>query len=163
MINKNEIVQLIKEAFNNIPYPGDDNIVYENQYDENYEGNQMAKFFRGKRWQQITLKSLQNEYRCDGSSCLCFMSPQSFKYYLPAYMIIAVEKYEEADAIGDSAIYALSPPQDNDLIESWTQNISGFSEKQREAIVEFLQFMHENYKIDDDSLIQALTYWHKNT
>ncbi|NOZ85134.1 MAG: hypothetical protein GXP49_02495 [Deltaproteobacteria bacterium] len=123
----------------------------------------MASFFRGKTWHEITLKLLQDEYNCDGSACLAFMSPEAFRYYLPAYMIIGVTEYEEADLIGDAAIYALSPPQDNGLIESWSQKISVFSEKQKEIIAKFLQFMHENYEINDESLINALCYWNRNT
>lgn len=163
MINKNNLLQLVKDAFSETPYLAIKNIAYKNQYDENYEGNQMANFFRGKTWQQITLKSLQDEYNGDGSACLCFMSSEAFRYYLPAYMIIAINEYLEADVIRDSAIYALSPPADNDLIESWNEKISNFSDKQKEAIIKFLQFIHENYKINDDSLNSALTYWNKNT
>ena len=158
-MNKNKITLLIKEAFSNIAYPGDNNICYKNNYGRDYEGNQMAMFFRGKTWEQITLKSLRDEYNNDGSACLSFMSPEAYRYYLPAYMIIAINEYEDADVIGDSAIHALSFPQDNELIKFWIQRNSNFSDKQEEAITKFLQFMHENHELDDEIMIKTLRFW----
>jgi len=41
--NTDKTVELIKEAFNDIPYPGDENITYKNQY--------VMKSMKAIRWQ----------------------------------------------------------------------------------------------------------------
>lgn len=164
-MNKDDVLKTIQAAFQDIPYPGDDHIAYRKSIPE-AEESRVAEFFRGKRWEEITAKTLQEDYRGDGS-CLAFMSDEAFIYYLPAYMVIAIQEYEEADVIADSAVFALSPPKGDiaHLRPWWQERVAGFTKRQREAILLFLQFMHEHHKEDydypDSPLAAALEYWQR--
>lgn len=63
------------------------------------EAKQVQDFFAGRRWQEITFESLQNDYVGDGGACLWFMTPEAAAYYMPAYLRIAALQYEQADSI----------------------------------------------------------------
>ena len=137
---------LIEEAWKQAPYPGDDNIAYPGP-GLNLECIQVAEFFLGKSWRDITLPSLKT-YSGDGSACLSFMSPEAFRYYLATYMLIALDNYAEADVIADSAAYALTPQPPGPMYEFWNERVSGFTPSQKRAIVAFLRHMASEHQAD---------------
>lgn len=100
----------IVRAFAERPYPGDENIANSDPRYRNYEGHAITAFHRGKRWQEITLRHLFDDYAGDASACLAFMTPEGWRYYLPAYLLIALE-WEESDAVGDSVVGVLTHPR----------------------------------------------------
>lgn len=151
-----DVRTLITEAWADVTYPGDSNIAYD-QSGKHLECAQVAEFFRGKRWNDITLEVLRN-YRGDASACLSFMSPQACRYYLASYMLIALDAYREADVVADSALNMLTP---NQLRDFWTERVSGFSPEQCRAIVSFLQFLDTHHGADYPvrGPKDALRYW----
>ena len=110
-------------------------------------------FFAGRRWEDVSLDVLRDEYDGDASACLCFMSPQAFWYYLPAYMLIAIDAYDEADVVGHAAVNAL-------VADDLTRR-SGLTAPQRRAIVAFLEFMQDRHADDflPGELERALLSW----
>ncbi len=151
-----DVRTLISEAWSDAPYPGDDAIAYD-QSGQHLERAQVAEFFRGKRWKDVTLAALRS-YRGDASACLAFMSPEAFRYYLPAYMLIALDDYAEADAIADSALNMLTP---GELREYWNERAKGFSQRQRGAILSFLNYLDAHHGADYPvhGPKDALRYW----
>ena len=154
-----EIRALIEEAWASSEYPGDSKIAYD-KAGYNLECKQVADFFRGKKWNNVTLSALR-AYRGDASACLHFMSATAFRYYLPAYMLIAIDDYSDADVVADSAVNALAPAAPGPLREFWVERVSGLSPKQSKAIVEFLSFMQaehaEDYPVHGPK--DALRHW----
>lgn len=100
----------IVSAFAARPYPGDDRIADSDPRYEDYEGHAVGRFHRGKTWQEITLRHLREEYAGDATACLAFMTAEGWRYYLPAYLLIALDR-KEADAIGDAVIGNLTHPR----------------------------------------------------
>jgi hypothetical protein len=100
----------VEQAFANRPYPRDKRIADADPRYEDYEGHAVAAFHRGKRWQAITLRHLLDEYAGDPTACLAFMTPEGWRYYLPAYLLMALEG-NEAGAITDAVIGALTHPR----------------------------------------------------
>lgn len=100
----------VEHAFANRPYPGDELIADADSRYEDYEGHAVTAFHRGKRWQEITLRHLLDEYAGDPSACLAFMTPEGWRHYLPAYLLMALEG-DEAGAITDAVIGALTHPR----------------------------------------------------
>ena len=151
-----DVRTFILEGWSHAPYPGDDAIAYD-QSGGHLECAQVAEFFRGKRWKDVTLAALRS-YRGDASACLAFMSPEAFRYYLPAYMLIALDDYAEADVIADSALNMLTP---GELRESWNERAKGFSQRQREAILSFLNYLDTHHGADYPvhGPKDALRYW----
>lgn len=151
-----DVRRSIVEAWSDARYPGDDAIAYD-QTGRHLECTQVADFFRGKRWPQVTLAALRG-YRGDASACLAFMLPEAFRYYLPAYMLIALDDCAEADVIADSALDMLTPGEQR---EYWNERAMGFSKKQREAILSFLEYLDTHRGADYPAFgpKEALRYW----
>jgi hypothetical protein len=108
--NVEDVRRAIESAFEARPYPGDDRIADSDPRYEDYEGHAVARFHRGKNWQKITLRHLRDVYGGDASACLAFMTAEGWRYYLPAYLLIALDR-KEADAIGDAVIGNLTHPR----------------------------------------------------
>jgi hypothetical protein len=100
----------IAAAFSARPYPGDDRIATRHPRYEDYEGHAVARFHAGKRWPEITLDHLRTGYAGDPTACLAFMTPEGWRYYLPAYLTLALD-WEAADAIGDAVVSNVTHPR----------------------------------------------------
>jgi hypothetical protein len=108
----------VERAFADREYPGDDRIADSDSRYESYEGHAVAAFHRGKDWREITLHHLFDNYPGDPTACLAFMQPEGWRYYLPAYVLMALD-WEESDAVGDAVIGALTHPRAR--VESFTR------------------------------------------
>jgi hypothetical protein len=108
--SRTELEETVQRAFAGREYPGDDRIADSDPRYESYEGHAIAAFHRGKRWQEITLGHLRDGYPGDSTACLTFMTPEGWRYYLPAYVLMALD-WEESDAIGDAVVGALTHPR----------------------------------------------------
>jgi hypothetical protein len=128
------------------------------------ERDAVAQFFAGKDWRDVSWVELL-KYDGDRSACLSFMSPAAYRYYLPSYMLVALDHYLESDVSADSAWWSLSPPTDPMLEQYWADRVAGFSRLQKDAIFSFLEFMlHEHgndYTYDKVRLNNAVSYWCK--
>ncbi|WP_310392381.1 DUF6714 family protein [Hymenobacter sp.] len=79
-MNHPELVAEITAAFQDEPYPGDLNIVYDNS-GFHLECIEIREAFKGHLWQEVPDDVLSAE-----RTGLSFMSKEGFKYYLPAFM-----------------------------------------------------------------------------
>jgi hypothetical protein len=102
----------VVSAFSSVAYPGDDNIVDPVPYYEP-EREQIKRFLAGKDWKQITWLMLNDEYIGDSSAVLAFLSPYATIYYLPAFSLIALNNYREADLTTLSPFQCLFPIVDS--------------------------------------------------
>jgi len=116
--SKAELHEAVAVAFADREYPGDDRIADSDPRYESYEGHAITAFHRGMRWQEITLRRLLDDYAGDPTACLAFMQPEGWRYYLPAYVLMALD-WEESEAIGDAVVGALTNPRAR--VESFTR------------------------------------------
>jgi hypothetical protein len=98
-----ELREAVERAFADRQYPGDGRIADSDPPYESYKGHAISAFHRGKGWQEITLRHLLDEYAGDPTASLAFMTPEGWRYYLPAYLLMALD-WDEADAIGDATV-----------------------------------------------------------
>ena len=108
----------IERAFAEREYPGDDRIADSDPRYESYEGHAIAAFHRGKPWHEIALRHLLDDYAGDPTACLALMTPEGWRYYLPAYLLMALD-WKESDAVGDAVVGALTHPRAR--VESFTR------------------------------------------
>lgn len=94
---------VISAAFEVMPYPGDDKLV---EIPADMEILETASWLKGKHWKDLTWAALVPWW----TDALCHLSPEGFRFYLPAYMIASIESYERADRLPDVAISMLTPP-----------------------------------------------------
>jgi hypothetical protein len=136
--------EMIGKAFANRPYPGDDNIGARNDRYPDYEGHGVARFFRGKDWRQITLETLLHEYQGDAGATVTFMVPEGFRYYLPAFLLMALEPESELD---DSVMLNLTAPglHDTAMVDRFRARVEGLSADERAAVICTLRCLAERY------------------
>ena len=113
LVDRADIGSRVERAFAEPPYPGDERIADSDARYESYEGHAVTVFHRGKTWREITLRHLLDDYAGDPTACLAFMTPEGWRYYLPAYPLIALQP-DEADAIADAVVGALTHPRDSE-------------------------------------------------
>ncbi|XZG69285.1 DUF6714 family protein [Chitinibacteraceae bacterium HSL-7] len=143
-----ELVQLITHAFHLSPYPGDENISA-----PTYDDEGTAEYFKGKKWQDLSAQDLRHR-----SSSLTFFTNSAFCYYVPAYMLAVIEDATTADVIIDHLWNDFSPPKNDITRPSFQRKWECFSGPQKQAIVEFMEYMHSKSMspINDRTAIDVL-------
>ena len=138
-----ELRLLVEAAFAETKYPGDNRLVYDDS-GHHLECNEVAASFKGKHWKQVPLETLRYH-----SAGIFFLTPEAYRFYLPAYMLAASLHYDEAGTIPDSVVFILIPPSDAKDVPNYRQRLAGFAPTQRMAIRSFLQFLKAEYPKDD--------------
>ncbi|MFF7110135.1 DUF6714 family protein [Pseudomonas sichuanensis] len=138
----------VEHAFGKKSPPRSDEIINT----EFIEPIRIRGFFNGRAWWDITLEILCSDYSGDGSACLSFMSPKGRNYYLPLYLLLAVERYYEGDVVTlDFASRLLMYAKDDHYYK-----ISTLSDDEKRAVAKVLRFLASEY--DDEDAQEALNY-----
>lgn len=123
------LVPRITRAFESSRFPVGKDISVDPSNDEG-----TSEFFLGTRWQDHNAETLQN------FTVLSFFTPEAFCYYLPAYMLAALQ--HPHSGIADTLIEFLCPPKNNPKRPSYWAWWSQLSADQRASIVAFLEEFH---------------------
>lgn len=111
-------------------------------------------------WDQVPDSSLE-----ECTSAICHLDPESWRYYLPAYLVWSIRNYQHSDAIMiDFTIYSLKLTEDNDLLTEYEMNrFRLLDHEQSVAVYKFLDFMAEQDEfVDSSAADEAITlYWHQ--
>lgn len=100
----------INAEFGNTAYPGDEHIVYDNS-GTHLECEEIKSALKGRHWHNVPFETL-DQLR----SALPFLSPEGYRFYLPAFMIIAIiDLRRRADVIPDEVIHTLTLPEASDI------------------------------------------------
>jgi hypothetical protein len=157
----NHFILGVKEAFGNLAYPGDEHIVSSAELKSNYdEAMKILNFFRGKRWQDITLDAL-----IANRDHLPVFTPEAYCYYLPAYMIATISQFANVDVLSNNTLYSLTPPEQDDAWkEIFLSTAKEFTQIQRLAISNFLELYSrlspDMLKYDPNRHLQkAIEFW----
>jgi hypothetical protein len=165
----------IDEAFGGLPYPGDEHIVTHNCGDCG-DCERTKSALKGCHWRDVSLERVENV-----REALTFLSPEGFRFYLPAFMIISLMDYDRADIIVIVVIGRLTLPCASDFDrtneqrfadyyrsgegEHWfVERVSGFDETQSKVIRQFLGYMrdaHSEELLSEDAEKAIERYWHQ--
>lgn len=88
---KNALAGQIGKAFAERAYPGDDRIAMMRPECCGYEGNGVAEYFRGRDWRSISFEAMFRAPDSPLGSIPSFLTVEGFAYYLPAFLIIALD------------------------------------------------------------------------
>ncbi len=108
-MNKEELTAEIRKAFANDTYPDDLHIVYDNSGTHS-ECEEVREAFKGKSWQSLDDNFLVDQRR----SISCFSS-EGLHCYLPAFLILAINKFDESDDLPFNLISKLTLPTEMDI------------------------------------------------
>ena len=125
----------IEAAFANAPYPGDDHIGFDA---DDWESAELARAFKGRHWQELSPAELQYH----SSS---FLSLEGFRYYLPAYLLAALEDHGN---LMPHTVYGLTLPQgsspEEQRLRAWQlERFEGLSSTQKRAVRAFLEYARD--------------------
>jgi hypothetical protein len=137
------MAQQIKQAFADTPYPGDDQIVKPES-----DNQELMRAFRGRDWRALPVATL-GYYYVD----LPHLTPEAFRYYLPAFMIAVLLHYQNVGTLPVSLMHSLTPPDPDSLekymdkhtdplkltkVADFLNRASAFNAKEKTAIRTFL-------------------------
>ncbi len=123
----------IEAAFAARPYPGDHSIGRERPGCTGHEGNVVAAFFRGLDWRELRFADIQAGYDAPIDAIPAFMVPEGLAYYLPAFLLMALDLPPPGDPVWhgapgdahylfgfvDSLCFALMRPPDDSLARQY--------------------------------------------
>jgi hypothetical protein len=93
-----EVLALLDAAFGDLEVPPDDRIVYDNS-GHHLECIETRAKFRRRHWRNLSNEDLAGE-----ADSLCFLTPEAFRFYLPAFIRAALLDPLGADLIPDSIL-----------------------------------------------------------
>lgn len=171
LMTKEELTALIEQAFADTVYPGDDKLTRENRP----EYIRITYKFRGKHWTTVS----DVEHVTYEQFALSYFEPEAFRFYLPAFMLAALNHQSEVcnDLVPENIESSLTPPETNSAeAEDWfatfgitrmdyfLKRVSGFSPQQKAAIKAYLQSSFEQDSIPEwierqQERQRALHFW----
>jgi hypothetical protein len=143
----------IEEAFADAPRPPNDALLHERCMDD----NDIVELYRIEHWRDLPDERVETEY-----AALSFLSPDGFRHFIPAYMGFALRRLDSGAAAVDSTIWSLAPVfyEDEGLKDFTASKLSTLTEKQRAALIAFLEAAAED---GDDYVAEqagkALAWW----
>ena len=133
-----ELIDIIAEAFDGVPQPGDITLhVAEahDEYDYEHDEEHRKKDYIG-RWQDLLQEHIRH---CQ--SALSFVNKTGMRFYLPAYMVWYLRNFGKDEVVTDHALYSLdNHGKDPKLAEYHRERFSLFTPKQLRACALFIKF-----------------------
>ncbi len=106
--------------------------------------------------------AIPDEHIKECASALPHLDPASFRYYLPRFIVFALESgSRRAGTIADAVIYALSYTDQRDLNDHKRERFAVLSLEQQTALAAFLEYATQNAnEMDAHVAAEALKgYW----
>jgi hypothetical protein len=153
------------KAFSNRPYPGDDRIADSDRRYPDYEGHRVSAFFRGKDWRAVSFASLRDGYVGDRTATLHFMVDEGFLYYLPAFLLMALEP--QAGEMAEALSFALTDggTEGEEDSRRFHARMARLSAEEKAAVADVLRFLADGYDREGDPVNPARkalrSYWER--
>lgn len=171
-MNNDELIHVIKSAFSDGPFPGNDNLKNSTEGEEPFLLE--AEFKDKNDWKSLDFAFIDQSPDGYGSA-LSFFSDQAFRFYLPAYLIADVKGLlSQSDPsfhlthgfTQDSKDEKINPNRYGD--QTWfdykSERFKTFSTKECQAIIQYLKFVAEREEIFKKEILYAIDlYWTKRT
>lgn len=152
MVTADSLIQMIAEAFKDRLRPCDDDIThcsYDTKYGGSYEGpcwecEQMAEYFRGRSWRDLSAEELRVNGQAD-----CLFTVEAYCYFLPAYLIAAVRNPDELDVCVGRLAYRFGAERTEEYRAHRLDLIlNQLSDREVEAVLAYFVFAREELYSD---------------
>ncbi len=135
------LIAEIRSAFKDVQRPKGDLFIPKKQ-DEGEE-----EYFADKTSEGHSVEALRYHEVAMG-----LFTPEAHQYFLPAFMVAALEDPDAADVIPDHILYHFSEYDR----EFWKKRVSILSNAQKSVIAKFLTYLYSSDEFHCDFLIMAL-------
>jgi len=126
----------VANAFSNAEYPGDGRIVVS----DTYGTEDLSAALSGKQWAHLSVTELRHTVEEIG-----LLTPEAYRYFLPAYLIASLIHYDESDIVPDMVILLLTVPAESGKDIRFMERHEGLTIDQKRAIREFLEYLAEEH------------------
>jgi hypothetical protein len=160
-LTASSVLSLIKRAFpTNVPDRGE--FFPADSTDGVSEYWQVRRFLEHKDWDAISAEDLQS-YKGDEQAILAFLTPKGFRYYLPAFMSIALEVINYYPALAGAVIFYLTPSDSKADAKGDIERYSHLTSAERAAIRAWLKYVdHHKDQVPSYTLkadVALARYW----
>jgi hypothetical protein len=107
-VDVDTLLRHMEESFGGLPYPGDENIAARG--DGSGDAERLRKALKGLHWRDVPFEVLVSV-----RSSVSSLSPEGFRFYLPAFMSFSILDPSRADVIPEFLIGALTRPDASDI------------------------------------------------
>lgn len=150
------LVERIKRAFADVPYPGDERIIATPEHVAVCdECRGLHEALAGHSWQEL----IDDEESCAHvGHAMSFFSDAGWQYYLPAYLIQTIKRRTP-----DSLYFR--PNEDPELTEYHERRINRLTAEQRRAVLDYLlaaQAEDRSSPYADERNREAVEHWEGN-
>jgi hypothetical protein len=133
-----------------------------------FESGETVHVFAGRHWKELPLEFLSAHLMK-----LSNLTPEAFRYYLPAYLLASLRRLSPAEAekgavnIPETVVYHLSPAgRESFAPDRFWATVSGLTLEQKIFIRDFLRWWDEEVREylpwlppDDEIKIAVRRYW----
>lgn len=136
--DKLKLTSEITAAFADVPHPGQ-NIAPCNCEECRALQKDLHKDFSGSSWQTLTASFFESHF-----GDLSLLSPEAFNYFLPAYLVYALQNYNASD-VWEWTIYTLTPGKESEnMSEWWRERLRPFTKEQMNVIYQYLDLIRQD-------------------
>lgn len=145
-----KIRKQIEKAFHDDEYPQKEELSRFKYYQgiTCLESQYVDEFLYRLDWRDLTLDSLVNSYKGDFTALHNFLTDQAFRYYLPAFLVIILESYEESDLLADNIVSVLANGRESSHSIENPLNFLSLDDVQIKATLDFLNYINESHGQD---------------
>jgi len=145
------IIDRIKEVFPRIE-PPDSVVGFSKRYPD-YE--EIQTVFTGMPWWEFNCNLVKDNF-----DKLSLLTSEAFHYYLPAYLLCALEDFDPFSTVLEFTIYSLMPDDSNDA-QFLKTRARHFTVDQKKVLIQFLLFVIEDERMElhDADAESALAFW----
>ena len=133
----------IESGFAEVPQPDSGHVVAASSA-ESLEGQGIQRDFGGRDWRSLGVEELRRH-----SSSLFLLTPEAFRYYLPAFMKVSISDPEKADVIPETLVFALDPGKGS---AGKTKLLEALGPAQKAAVAAFLGWLEADDPRGADSV-----------
>jgi len=132
----------LDQAFEGLPIPAEADIVPKASR-ENLEYEQIRAKFKNRHWHDLSTDDLRNE-----ADSLTLLSPEGFRFFLPAFIRATLLDYNTADLIPDVIVWKFIPSPDAAQNVYYKDRLKILTAEQKQAVRDFISFLREAHPDD---------------
>jgi hypothetical protein len=139
------IVQAIREAFPVAGPPDPDALFRANlTLYRPFEAEELRHELAGKAWTDIDESFVDSQ-----ADWLAFLSPQAFRYYLPAWLVYGADYRAAGYAADFTAAYLAGPDPGRNMPRHQSEHLTALDDVQRGVVIRWLTYLVDSYPDED--------------
>jgi hypothetical protein len=134
-----QLTEGVRQAFWGVAYPGDDALLVEDSFDC-LELEKLQSQEWNSHWAKVPDEMIEWH-----ANSLAFLSPEAYRFYLPAFILYTLQKPEATSPVLPYLIYDLLATAEGKRA-CHRRRIAVMSPEQKRAVLDFLKYVRDELK-----------------